>query len=121
MRTRTPEQETDWLLTEWSRWAMVNPGVSLGYPSRANFDRARGSTVASPLIRDDEALMIDGVVSKLAQHNKEIHEAVVTYYFLGSNISRTAKKMGASKTRTRELIGLGASWVCGALSIARIN
>ncbi len=108
---------TPWLLDQWARWAQVNPGVSLGYPTVTPFRRLLGSTVPPPLISDDEATVIDSAVARLCRRDGEMGRAVVLYYFGGGNVSWVARTMQVHRKRADMLVQSGTAWIDGTLGI----
>ena len=50
-------------LIEWARWHRSDRNI--GYPSRATFDRLRGSAVPEAQISDDTAIEVDAAVGRL--------------------------------------------------------
>ena len=109
--------DTEFMLEQWARWALVNPGVSLGYPNLTTFRRLLGSTVSTPLISDEEAGKIDQAVADLVQRDNEMATAMIIFFFSGSNLSYVAKHLKKHRTVTRCLVKAGIAWIDARLFI----
>lgn len=69
--------ETLILLEQWGRWSRMETGVNLGFPKKAVHE-SRGSTVPSPIISDEVAMLVDKCVS--AVENQRARDALVLRY-----------------------------------------
>lgn len=103
--------DTEFMLEQWARWALVNPGVSLGYPNLTTFRRLLGSTVSTPLISDEEAGKIDQAVADLVQRDNEMAAALITFYFSNGNLRRSAEILGTTREKLRMLVKTGEAWI----------
>ena len=113
MRT---DVSTEWYLEQWGRWAYVGRGAVRGFPSIAPFTRMLGSAVKEPMINDDEALKIDGILCELMRDYNAEGEAVALY-FLGCFTSYRAlgKHLRVTDKKVAYLIRAGVMWIDGRL------
>ena len=103
--------ETPWLLEQWARWARINQGLTLHYPCLATFTKFQGKASLAPDISDQEAIAIDRIVSKLRHRDTEMGDAVILYYFSGSNLSYVARELGMDRRKADVLVKSGTAWV----------
>lgn len=108
--------DTPWLLEQWAQWSRVNPGPSLELPSVTPYRRMLGSTLASPLIDDATAMLVDGVVSRLVERDPETGKVIIVYYFTGGNTSAVARQLRKPRWRVDVLVKAGTAWLDGALN-----
>ncbi len=108
---------TPWLLEQWARWALVNPGVSLSHPTVTPVREQLGSTLPLPLINDDQALVIDSAVARLCRRDNEMGSAVALYYLGGGNVSWVARIMQIHRKKADLLVKSGSAWVDAALEM----
>ena len=100
------------LLEHWGRWAVLGSGVS-SCASREN-------DLHSPMITDDDALMIDRLVGRLLQRYKESGDVVMKYYTSRNKaLVDVGKKLGFGEEKTRQLWKAGVAWIDGALDMRR--
>lgn len=109
-------KSTDWLLDQWARWSRVNPGVSLWYQSGSMFSRLTGTTLKSPIINDDEAMVVDHAVARLNVRDSEMAQALVVYYFSGGNTSHVARALDMNRRKADTLVKASRAWVDGVLA-----
>ena len=84
------------LLLEWARWHREGSG-NIGFPSRTAFDRLRGSSVPTPNITDDVAMIVDGAVSRLRLRNPDQALVLTEYYLKGKSLGVIARKARSSR------------------------
>ncbi|CCN38216.1 putative Phage antitermination Q-like [Vibrio nigripulchritudo SFn27] len=106
---------TPWLLEQWGRWARVNSDLTVGYPSITSFTKLLGSTLPSPLINDDDAMLVDSAVARLNRRDEEMGQAVVLFYTGGSNVSQVARWLDIDRRRADVLVKSGTAWVDAAI------
>ena len=99
------------LLEAWAEWSRLNPGVSLGWSSVTPYARLYGSTAKSPLINDQKALEVEGIVSRLNHRDKEVGSAVILFFFCDQNLSRVARLMKKDRKRVNVLVESGIAWI----------
>lgn len=108
--------DTPWLLEQWALWSRVNPGPSMELPSVTPYRRLLGSTVKSPVIDDDTAMLVDAAVSRLVGRDASAGRAVILYHFTGGNVSGVAKRMRVPRWKVDIYIKTGICWIDGALN-----
>lgn len=106
---------TEWLLINWGRWAYVNRGLSLYYPSIEPFERMRGAGLPEPVIDDVDAMTVDFIVSQLKAIRPAEHEAVVLHYLAGLSYRRIAKRKKKHHRDISDLVQGGKMWIEGAI------
>lgn len=79
------------MLTEWARWHRADKGI--GYPSRATWERLRGSSIPEPHITDDLAVRVDGAVARLRVRCPDQAEVLTQYYLARRSLSRIARTL----------------------------
>lgn len=114
------ERTAEDLLEHWGRWVVLGSGVSCC--------ASRENTILSPMITDDDALLIDGLMGRLLKRYPECGQVLVKYYTsrhaslmeVGKEVGRKmGKKMGFGEEKTRGLWKAGIAWIDGALDIRR--
>lgn len=104
------ERDTEELLEHWGMWVVQGSGVSA---CQALDDKP------TPIITDDEALLIDRLVGRLGQRYHEAAEVVLRYYTTGAPFAVVGRKMGFGEEKTRQLWKSGVAWIDGALEARR--
>lgn len=100
------------LLEHWGRWVVLGSGVSCC--------ASRENDLCSPMITDDDALMIDRLVGRLIQRYKECGDVIMKYYTARDKaLVDVGKKLGYGEEKTRQLWKAGVAWIDGALDIHR--
>lgn len=103
-------RDTEELLTQWGMWVVQGSGV------------ASCSVIgvqATPMITDDQGLLIDGLVGRLGHRYPECGEVILRYYTSGMALDSLAKKLGMGKEKVRQLWKSGVAWIDGALEHRR--
>ncbi|MCF5059906.1 antitermination protein Q [Pseudomonas proteolytica] len=107
-RERTAED----LLEHWGRWVVLGSSVSCC--------ASRENTILSPMITDDDALLIDGLMGRLLKRYPECGQVLMKYYTTrDSSLMEVGKKMGFGEEKTRGLWKAGIAWIDGALDVRR--
>jgi Phage antitermination protein Q. len=106
--------DADWYLTQWALWS-ANHKRMLPELQRGFLSHVKGSTLPSATISDDEALLIDRLVSELKRKDTPQGEAVKLYYFTGKNLARTAELIKTYYAKTDILVKSGVAWIDGVL------
>ncbi len=100
------------LLEHWGRWVVLDSGVSCC--------ASRENDLHSPMITDDDALVIDRLVGRLLQRYKECGNVVMKYYTArDTSLVVVGKKLGFGEEKTRQLLKAGVAWIDGALESRR--
>ncbi|MEX5341389.1 antiterminator Q family protein [Pseudomonas sp. I2] len=106
------ERTAEDLLNHWGRWVVLGSGVSCC--------ASRENTLVTPMITDDEALMIDRLVGRLKNRYPECGEVIIKYYTsFDASLEQVGKKLGFGQEKTRQLWKAGIAWVDGALDARR--
>lgn len=103
-------RDTEELLEQWGMWVVQGSGV------------ASCSVVgvrATPMITDDQGLLIDRLVGRLGNRYPECGEVILRYYTSGMPLDSLAKKLGMGKEKVRQLWKAGVAWIDGALEQRR--
>lgn len=103
-------RDTEELLEQWGYWVIQGSGVSAC--------QAPGSR-PTPMITDDEALLIDRLVGRLGHRYPECGEVILRYYTSGAPFAQVGKRMGFGEEKTRQLWKAGVAWIDGALEVRR--
>lgn len=104
------ERDTQELLEHWGLWVTQGAGVS---GCQAPAERP------TPMITDDEALLIDRLIGRLGQRYPECGEVILRYYTSGATFQVVGKRMGFGEEKTRQLWKAGVAWIDGALETRR--
>ena len=104
MLTETPER-----LMEWGRWVRSG-GCDSGY-SRVNM--ALGSTISTPHITDEEALVVDAAVARLKRREPRLGLVLMCYYVRGWSLTIIARELGekASREKIRGMLNVAEAWI----------
>lgn len=106
------ERSAEDLLEHWGRWVVLGSGVSCCASGE--------NAVLSPMITDDDALMIDGLMGRLLQRYKECGKVLMKYYTArDTSLMEVGKKLGFGEEKTRQLWKAGVAWIDGALDVRR--
>lgn len=103
-------RDTEEMLEQWGMWVIQGSGVSR---CQAVGDRP------TPMITDDEGLLIDRLVGRLGQRYAEAAEVVLRYYTSGAPFAAVGRRMGFGEEKTRQLWKAGVAWIDGALEHRR--
>ncbi len=102
--------DTEARLQEWGRWVRAG-GVSLG----ASRVFEQGSTVPTPMIADDEALLIDRAVARLKRRDRFVGEVICLYYIEGGTEAAVGRRLRRSRTTIAGARKAGIAWIDGVL------
>lgn len=103
-------RDTEEMLEQWGLWVIQGSGVSAC--------QAPGLR-PTPMITDDEALLVDRLVGRLGQRYPECGEVILRYYTSGAPFAQVGKRMGFGEEKTRQLWKAGVAWIDGALELRR--
>ena len=107
------DAQTHQLLIEWGRW------VRAGRPDLdANSMFKLGSTVPTPMICDDVALIVDGIVARLKLRREDMGRVIMLYYARGwQSDTKVGKHLRPrrSETYTRSLRQASVAWIDGVI------
>ena len=109
-------ERTRFLLFEWGRWAR-SIGAYAGWP----LVELVGSTVATPMISDDEAVLIDKTIALLEHQNKETHKAIMLSFYANLPNYRVAEEMGINRHKVATIVESGVAWVDGVRCVLDEN
>lgn len=110
--TYSKERSVENLLEHWGRWVVLGSGVSCC--------ASRENDIADPMITDDEALLIDGLVGRLRSRYAESGNVIISYYTSRDTaLISVGKKLGFGEEKTRQLWKAGVAWIDGALDVRR--
>jgi len=108
MNDRTVED----LLENWGRWVVLGSGVSCC--------ASRENDIATPMITDDQALLMDRLVGRLRNRYEEAGNVIIKYYTSrDTSLMVVGKKLGFGEEKTRQLWKSGIAWIDGALEVRR--
>ncbi len=107
---------TEWLLINWGRWAYVNRGVSLNYPSMESYERMRSVMPPEPEISDAEAIVIDEAVAMLGVARPREGEVLALYYLYGLTYRKLGKSLGRHHKIVSDQVYSGRCWVEGRIA-----
>lgn len=100
------------LLEHWGRWAVLGSGVSCC--------ASRENDLHAPMITDDDALLIDGLMGRLLQRYTECGNVLMKYYTSRDKaLVDVGRKLGFGEEKTRQLWKAGIAWIDGALEYRR--
>lgn len=106
------ERTAEDLLEHWGRWVVLGSGVSCC--------ASRENTLLSPMITDDDALMIDRMMGRLIKRYSECGQVLMKYYTTrDTSLMDVGKKLGFGAEKTRQLWKAGLAWIDGALEASR--
>lgn len=106
------ERDTQELLEHWGLWVVQGSGVA----SCASSGEPR-----TPMITDDEALLVDRLVGRLGKRYPECGQVILRYYTSGAPFAQVGKRLGFGEEKTRQLWKAGVAWIDGALELRREN
>lgn len=112
------ERDTGWLLHQWAGWAKADPELArIHYPELSPFVKMKARAGAKAyIISDDDALEIDQAIARLRKRDAEMGRATALFYWLGGNMSLTARVLGIHRKRVDVLIAAGTAWIDCAIS-----
>jgi hypothetical protein len=99
-------RDTEEMLEQWGLWVVQGSGVHCC---------AAPSQQRTPMITDDEALLIDRLMGRLGKRYPECGEVLLRYYTTSSSFAQVGKRMGFGEEKTRQLWKAGVAWLDGAL------
>ena len=106
------ERTAEDLLEHWGRWVVLGSGVSCC--------ASRENTLHAPMITDDDALMIDGLMGRLIKRYPECGDVLMKYYTARDKaLAEVGKELGFGYGKTQGLWKAGIAWVDGALDLRR--
>ncbi|AVX22808.1 antitermination protein Q [Pseudomonas syringae pv. atrofaciens] len=106
------ERTVEDLLEHWGRWVVLGSGVSCC--------ASRENDIPTPMITDDQALLIDRLVGRLRSRYEEAGNVIIKYYTSrDTSLMVVGKKMGFGEEKTRQLWKAGIAWIDGALESGR--
>jgi hypothetical protein len=106
------ERTVEDLLEHWGRWVVLGSGVSCC--------ASRENDIATPMITDDQALLIDKLVGRLRNRYEESGNVIIKYYTSrDTSLMVVGKKLGFGEEKTRQLWKAGIAWIDGALETRR--
>lgn len=106
------ERTAEDLLEHWGRWVVLGSGVSCCASPE--------NVVLSPMITDDDALLIDGLIGRLLKRYNECGKVLMNYYTTrDTSLMEVGKKMKFGEEKTRQLWKAGVAWIDGALDVRR--
>lgn len=105
----------EYLLTQWGRWAYANRGVQVNFPSVSPMFKSATKSPMSPNISDEDAIVVDGVVSQLRNRQPKMWEALGRYYIAGQSYRTIAKELDTHHRVASDLVNGGKMWVEGAI------
>lgn len=108
--------DADWLLMQWARWSNYFPGGGGAHPLAQLLNYG---CMPSPVICDDEALLVDGIVGELLYTMPSVGECVVHYYRTGRNYCRVSEIMEVSRKVVAAEVQAGVAWVDGRINGCR--
>lgn len=109
---KTVERTVEDLLEHWGRWVVLGSGVSCC--------ASRENDIATPMITDDQALLIDSLVGRLRSRYPEAGNIIIKYYTSrDTSLMVIGKNMGFGEEKTRQLWKAGIAWIDGALEARR--
>lgn len=104
-------RDTEELLEQWGLWVVQGSGVA---------NCAAQGNQPTPMITDDDALVIDRLIGRLGQRYAEAAQVILRYYTSGASFAVVGKRMGFGEEKTRQLWKAGVAWIDGALE-GRLN
>lgn len=112
MTYQKPERTVEDLLEHWGRWVVLGSGVSRC--------ASRENDIPTPMITDDEALLIDSLVGRLRSRYPECGWVIIQYYTSRDTaLVAVGKTLGFGEEKTRQLWKAGIAWIDGALEFRR--
>lgn len=104
-------RDTEEMLEQWGLWVVQGSGVAgCAVPTEQR----------TPMITDDEALLIDRLMGRLGKRYPECGEVMLRYYTSSSSFAQVGKRMGFGEEKTRQLWKAGVAWIDGALETRRL-
>ena len=112
MTTNRNDRTVEDLLEHWGRWVVLGSGVSCC--------ASRENDLLTPMITDDDALLIDNLVGRLRNRYAESGNVIIKYYTSrDTSLMVVGKKLGFGEEKTRQLWKAGVAWIDGALDFRR--
>lgn len=103
-------RDTEEMLEQWGLWVVQGSGVA---------GCAVSGQQRTPMITDDEALLIDRLMGRLGKRYPECGEVMLRYYTSNCTFVQVGKRMGFGEEKTRQLLKAGVAWIDGALEVRR--
>lgn len=99
-------RDTEEMLEQWGLWVVQGSGVA---------QCSAPGEQRTPMITDDEALLIDRLMGRLGHRYPECGEVMLRYYTSSCSFVQVGKRMGFGEEKTRQLWKAGVAWIDGAL------
>lgn len=105
------------LLERWGAWA-ASGEHRLGYASVASGFRGLITHHASkrPQCSDNDGIILDGCISRLAKECKEQHDIVVAHYLYRISLRSIARRRRCADGTIRRKIQTAEGFICGVLT-----
>ncbi len=106
------------LLTHWGRWSRLERGLPRCKPAMECVMRGNVAedSDAPMRITDDDALMIDGIVSRLIGKDYEMGKVLSLYYQSHDQSMRAvARQMDIHRSRVERVLSSAEAWIDGVL------
>lgn len=102
------QRDTEELLLHWGMWVIQGSGVSACQSAH---------DLPTPMITDDEALLMDRLVSRLKRGYPEAAEVLLRYYTSrDASFADVGKRLGFGAEKARQLWKAGVAWIDGVLT-----
>lgn len=105
----------EYLLEQWGKWAYINRGVNVYFPSTNAVERMRGSSGVGCSLTDAEAETVDAVVSTMRLDERKAHDALSLYYVAGLPYRGVAQELHTNHRAAQDWTEQGRVYVKAAL------
>ncbi|CAM3536813.1 Phage antitermination protein Q [Vibrio aerogenes CECT 7868] len=117
--TNTIIHTTDWLIEQWVCWIRHNREGVAGYASCSPFTRLLGNGLPSPMISEEDAMLVDRAIARLNQRDPQMAKALTLYFFAGGNISYVARQMNFDRRQATILVKSGTAWIDAVIDLSK--
>lgn len=109
------------LLQNWGRWVWHQAGIpSYTSPSLALMrDSVAMESLPAPVITDEEAMQIDGIVARMWRRDEQMADCVRIYYCTGRTMHGVGVVLGIHRKKVAELLLAGRTYVDACLDMLR--
>lgn len=113
--------QTHILLEQWGRWTRTGNAPRYSSPHALIMRNNVGTVLPTPLISDDEAVVIDYLVARLNHRDSTLGQAIIGYFRDSLSYRELALRLCCGKDRAEQYTKAGIAWIDGSIDSADID
>lgn len=116
------ERDTIGLLVEWGKWSYGgnNAGLDINSSMLHVMQWVQpASSKFSPMITDDEVMLVDSAVAALKQKNRRLYNIIVWYFVFNEGLREIAEKLQCSRDCAGKDFKFACGWIEGRMDGAQ--